>query len=119
MAMTASCKITNNTGSEIVITSMGQVNDDASFQAPPAGTKYANGESFTISMGNDSFPLAPKGVGFDMGFICLGNTQIGGVYLDDPAVGSHSFSYGNTKSFAYTTENPGGNVYDVNISSVN
>jgi hypothetical protein len=34
MSMSTSVKITNNSGSEIVITSMGTVNDDASFVAP-------------------------------------------------------------------------------------
>ncbi|SMD34850.1 hypothetical protein SAMN04488029_2206 [Reichenbachiella faecimaris] len=115
MAMSASCTITNQTGSEIMITQMGKVNDDAGFTAPSIGTKVSNGESFTISMGNDSFPIAPRGVGFNMGFIDFGNQQLGSIYLDDPAVGAHQFNYGNTPVFDYPTQNPGGNVYDIQI----
>ena len=68
MAMTASCKITNQTGSPIKITNLNQVNDDASWQAPPVGSTYENGQSFTIVMGNESVPIAPRGIGFNLGF---------------------------------------------------
>jgi len=119
MAMSASCTITNNTGATIMITNMGEVNDDAAFTAPAVGTMIPNGQQFTISMGNDSVFFAPRGVGFNMGFICQGNFQLGGIYFDDPAVGAHSFSYTNTPVFNYPTQNPGGNVYTIQIGLVN
>ena len=113
--MSASCTITNNTGSAIIITNMGTVNDDAAFTAPAVGTTIQNGDNFTISMGNDSVFFAPRGVGFNFGFICQGNFTLGGIYLDDPAVGAHQFSYSNTAVFNYPTQNPGGNVYTIQI----
>ena len=115
MAMAASCTITNNTGSTILITECSQVNDDATWSAPHPGSRYENGQSFTISMGNDSAPFAPRGVGFSLGFVCQANFEAGGIYFDDPAVGEHHFAYGNTGVFSYPTSNPGGNSYDVDI----
>ena len=94
---------------------MGQVNDDSTWSAPPTGSKYNNGESFTIAMGNSSVPFAPQGVGFNMGFVCQSNFEAGGIYLDDPAVGAHHFTYGNTSVFSYPTQNPSGNSYTIQI----
>jgi len=116
MSMSASCTFTNSTGSVIKITTMGTVNDDASFNAPPVGTVYQPNDQFTISMGNSSVPFAPRGVGFNMGFICQSNFDIGGVYFEDPAVGTPNWSYGNTTAFAYAEAGGnGGNVYTVDL----
>ena len=104
MSMSASAKITNNTGSTIMITKMAKVNDDATWTAPGVGTQVKNGDSFTIAMGNSSAFIAPKGVGFDCGFVCQSNFQVGEIHLDDPAVGAHHFTYGNTGTFSYPTK---------------
>ena len=118
MSMGASCSIKNNTGNTLVVTSVSQVNDDATWSAPSIGTKIANGESVTISMGNASaFPFV-RGVGFDLGFIDLGSAVLGGIYLDDPAVGAHHFSYTNQQIFKYDTTNPSGNTYNVEIGLI-
>jgi hypothetical protein len=50
-----------------------------------------------------------------MGFLRKENFQLGAIYLDDPTVGSHSFTYGNEAFFDYPTQNPGGNVYTIQI----
>lgn len=102
MAMSASTKIVNNTGSVIKFTNVSQVNDDATWDVnPAAGTDITNGNSMLISMGNSSVFFAPKGVGFNATFVCQSNFQIGSVYLDDPAVGAHHFDYGNQEIFKY------------------
>lgn len=117
MAMTASCKLINNTGSMILFTSITQVNDDATWDVnPPAGTQIQDGSSTLIAMGNSSVFFAPQGVGFSAQFVCQSNFQPGGVSLDDPAVGEHSFSLGNTARFNYQITNPQGNDYQVVIS---
>lgn len=116
MSMGASCTITNNTGAVLVVTQISQVNDDATWSAPPVGTKIANGQSVQISMGNASaFPFV-RGVGFNLGFIDLSSGILGGIYLDIPAVGAHHFSYANQQTFNYPTTNPSGNTYNVGIS---
>ncbi len=115
--MSASLEIKNATGSVIKFSSINQVNDDATWSvAPLAGNPILNGSSVNISMGNSSVFIAPKGVGADCKFICLGGEyDFGQIYFDDPAVGAHSFTFSNEKVFSYTVDNPSSNSYIVTI----
>jgi len=110
--MSASTRITNNTGGIIKFTSISQVNDDATWDVQPGvGNIIQNGESCLISMGNSSF--FPKGVGFNATFVDS-DLSIGKVYLDDPAVGTHHFTTGG--DFKFDIQNPSGNTYLVNVT---
>lgn len=109
--MSASCKITNNTGVTIIFTNISKVNDDATWSIQPLPhTKIANGESCQIAMGNNS--IFPTGVGFKASFVDA-NLQAGIIYLDDPAVGEHHFTFNG--NFRYTESNPNGNSYYIAI----
>ena len=119
MAMSASLQIMNNTGSDLMFTSISPVNDDSTWSAPAEGSVLASGSSDTISMGNSSVIFAPKGVGCNVKFICKDNFELGQIYLDDPAVGSHSFHFGNEGVFDYVVENPTGNSYVVKVLLLN
>lgn len=117
MAMGASLEIINQTGSAIMFTQINQVNDDATWSVvPPAGTVIANGGSTTISMGNASVIIAPRGVGASCVFVCQGNFKAGSIYFDDPAVGAHSFDFDQSGVFKYDVQNPTGNSYVVTIA---
>jgi len=116
MAMSASCTITNNTGSTIIISAIGPINNDPGWSAPGAGQKFKNGESFTIYMGGESLPITPEAVGFNLTFVCQSHQQTGGILFSDPAVGAHSFTYANTAIFDYSTQNPTGNSFSVEVS---
>ncbi|MEP2024841.1 MAG: hypothetical protein ABJH98_13205 [Reichenbachiella sp.] len=112
MAMGASCEIVNNTGHVIVFTTISQVNDDSTWNIkPPVATKIANGDNCLISMGNSSF--FPRGVGFDAQFVDS-NLNPGRIYLDDPAVGKHEFTFNG--NFKFTQTNPSGNSYVITIN---
>ncbi len=113
MSMGASTQIVNNTSGIIVFTSITKVNDDATWSInPPVGTKIKPGESCTISMGNSSF--FPRGVGFNSEFINA-DLDLGGIYLDDPAVGKHHFN--TNGDFNYAITNSSGNSYVVEVSN--
>jgi hypothetical protein len=117
MAMGASLQIVNNTGSAIKFTQIAQVNDDATWSVvPPAGTLIKNGSSVTISMGNASIIIAPRGVGASCIFMCQRNFEAGSIYFDDPAVGAHSFDFDQSGVFNYDVQNPTGNSYVVTIT---
>jgi hypothetical protein len=116
MAMSASLEILNNTGSDIMFTNVGQVNDDATWSAPNIGDTLATGKSATIAMGNSSVFFAPKGVGANVFFISKNTFSIGQIYFDDPAVGEHSFNFDQSGKFNYAVSNPSGNSYVVAIT---
>ncbi|MCE9686762.1 MULTISPECIES: hypothetical protein [Shewanella] len=117
MALSASLEIVNNTSYNIKITGVSKVNDDSTFAGIKVGDVILPDGSETLAMGNSSVFLAPKGCGADITFIVADdNLDLGNVYLDIPAVGAHSFSYGNETVFAYATQNPSGNNYIVAIS---
>lgn len=117
MAMGSVLTIVNATGSNIMFTNISQVNDDTTWTVKPqAGTLITNRGQVSIEMGNSSVFIAPRGVGADCSFMCQGNFQAGNIYFDDPAVGAHSFSYGNTEVFSYMAQNTSGNNYTVTIS---
>jgi|GEM_PF-3104225 len=95
-----------------MFTNISQVNDDSTWSIqPPVGTKLPNGGSCQISMGNSSF--FPKGVGFNALFVTA-SLSTGQVYLDDPAVGEHHFSFNG--NFKFNVTNPSGNSYVVTIN---
>lgn len=113
MAMSASTALVNKTGRMIMFTSITQVNDDSTWDVnPAAGKKIQDGEQCLISMGNSSAFIFPKGVGFEAHFVDS-DFNIGGVTLDDPAIGKHEFSYSG--NFNYKEENPSGNSYVITI----
>lgn len=119
MAMGATLQIINSTGSAIMFTGINQVNDDATWSVvPPAGTQIPNGQSVVIGMANSSVFFAPRGVGASCVFVCQSNFAAGEIDFDDPAIGAHSFNFGNTAVFDYTVTNPSGNTYVVQISLV-
>ena len=112
MSMGASITVVNNTGSTIMFTSVTKVNDDPTFSGISKGQKLAAAASATLSMANSSaFPFV-RGVGANIQFT-NSNFDMGGITLDDPAVGAHSFSYLNGAEFTYHTTNPNGNSYTV------
>ena len=115
MAMSASTRIYNNTGGIIKFVSISQVNDDATWDIQPSvGSVIQNSDSCLIAMGNSSCPPFVRGVGFNAKFVDS-NLDLGGVYLDDPAIGAHSFN--NTgDSFDFRVTNPSGNSYEVYIT---
>ncbi|MBE0370348.1 hypothetical protein [Pseudoalteromonas aurantia] len=119
MSISASVTLINKTGSAIKITQCSHVNDDATFSGISVGDVIENGSSEKLKMGNSSVFLAPRGCGCDISFICQSNFEIGNIVFDDPAVGAHSFSFGNTEVFAYT---PGGDTsssdYTVTVSLI-
>ena len=79
-----------------MISSIDKVNDDATFDS--TGYDYIQpGQSIMIEMGNHSF--LPKGTGFNLTFSC--NGEDGGIKLDVPGVGPHSFTYENQSAFSY------------------
>ena len=113
MAMGAQCTITNDTGSNIVFSSVGQVNDDSTWSVNPApGTVIADGGTCVISMGNRS--VFPRGVGFNAQFVAP-SLKTGGIYLDDPAVGAHHFDFSG--DYNYKATNPSSNNYYVTITA--
>lgn len=114
--MSASLEILNNTGSDIMFTSVDQVNDDATWSAPSAGQVLSTGNNVVIAMGNSSVFFAPQGVGADVKFICRSNFGMGQIYFDDPAVGAHSFNFDSSGLFNYEVKNPSGNSYIVAIT---
>ncbi len=116
MAMSASLTIVNATGATIMFTQVSKVNDDSTWSAPSVGTSLDTGDSTTIAMGNSSVFFAPQGVGANVYFVCQSNFQLGQIYFDDPAVGEHSFKYGNTAVFSYDTTNSSGNSYTVTVT---
>ena len=116
MALSAALTIKDSTGSLIKFTKVSPVNDDSTFSGIKVGDSLQNGQSATQAMGNSSVVIAPKGCGADIQFVCQSNFEIGEVYLDIPAVGAHSFRYGNQDVFDYQTENPSGNNYTVTVS---
>ncbi len=117
MSMSASTKIVNDTGSEIMFSSVSKVNDDQTWDVTPSvGTHIKNGDNCLIAMGNSSVPFAPKGVGFKADFVCQSNFQAGSIHLDDPAVGKHEFKFYNKEVFHFHTTNPSGNTYVVTVS---
>lgn len=113
MSMSASTQIINDTSGILMFTTIGKVNDDATWAInPPVGTKLNNGESCTISMGNASF--FPRGVGFAAEFVTA-ELETGGISLDDPAVGKHEFTTNGNFNFAIS--NPNGNSYVVKVTN--
>jgi len=109
MSMSATLKISNNTGGVIVFSNINKVNDDATWSiTPPVGTKFKAGDSCLIGMGNASF--FPKGVGCSANFIDS-NLDVGNVTLEDPAVGSYNLS--GSGDFTFEKSNPNGNSYEV------
>lgn len=118
MPMSASVTVKNETGSVITITDVSKVNDDAVFKGINIGDKIENTKDETLEMSNKSLIIAPRGVGCSIRFICHSNFQIGEIYLDDPAIGRHWFSYGNQGVFAYAEANPSGNNYTITIRLV-
>lgn len=117
MSMGASLQIVNNTGAVIILTSIDQVNDDATWSAPAVGTQVESGSSVTISMGNASVFFAPQGVGADVKFLLAqAPFPMGQIYFEDPAVGSYSFNYDQSGCFNYAATNPNGNSYVVVIT---
>lgn len=116
MSMSASLQIINNTGSDIMFSSVEQVNDDATWNAPSSGQILTTGNNVVIAMGNSSVFFAPKGVGADVRFVCRSNFGLGQIYFNDPAVGAHSFNFDNSGLFKYEVTNPSGNSYVVNIT---
>ncbi|OMH33607.1 hypothetical protein [Motiliproteus sp. MSK22-1] len=116
MALSASLKIVNHTSYSIKITSVEKVNDDSTFAGIDVGDVIASDGSETLAMGNSSVFIAPKGCGADIGFV-IGDTNmdLGAIRLDIPAVGAHSFSYGNESVVSYDTTNPSGNNYEVAV----
>lgn len=118
MAMSATITLVNSTGSMLLITGVNPVNDDATLVGIKAGDRIPNGASETLVMANSSVFIAPKGVGADITFVCQSNFQPGEIYLDDPAVGQHTFTFGNLPVFSYNVTNPAGNNYFVTVALV-
>ena len=116
MAASASVRIVNDTDSLILITGVSHVNDDPTFHGIKSGDRLSSGESKTLSMGNESFIGFPRGVGCDITFVCQENFKPGHVHFDDPAIGKHSFSFGDTSAFHYKTETESDDFYQVKIS---
>lgn len=143
MAISASLKIVNqiaagpnNEGTSITLTSISQVNDDATWSVPQNGTVLqANGAPANLAMGNSSVFIAPKGCGanvnFSYNYLQNGEiyTQTGQIYLEIPAVGEHTL-WGHTlpvppgnpvpankiPDFKFAITNTGGNSYEVTVS---
>ena len=113
MALSASLQILNNTGGNILVTNVEQVNDDSTWVAPSIGTVIPNGQTVTIAMGNSSVFFAPKGCGCNF-FFTDAQFQMGNIYLDIPAVGAHTLNGGSTV-FKYVFGNTGGNSYNATI----
>jgi hypothetical protein len=118
MSISASLTVVNKTGSLIKITSCTHVNDDATFSGISTGDTIDNGKDRKLKMGNNSFVLAPRGCGCDIQFICQSNFDSGEIVFDDPAVGEHSFSFGNKNVFAYTVDGDSNSNYTVTINLV-
>jgi len=119
MSMSSKIKIINTIDSTIIVTAMNKLNDDAVWIAPRVGTSYKKGESFTITVENDSFTYTPQGVGFKFEFVCIGNSKMGGIVLDDPGIGEHHFGFKNAKTFDYPIQNPKGDDYVIEIALLN
>jgi hypothetical protein len=116
--ISASITITNNTGSPLTFTTVDQVNDDADWSAPAVGSTLQPCASVTISMRNKSV-IPPRGVGANIAFTCQINTDSGSIYFDDPAVGAHSFDFGNETVFSYTQANvESDNSYNITVGLV-
>ena len=111
----ATCTITNDTASPIVITAIEQVNNDQTFEAPVLGTKINTGQSFTIRMGNHAIIVEPIAVGFALTFLSESTDAMGGITFKDPEVTPSSFSYENESVFSYNETNPSANNYAVKI----
>ncbi|HXM01223.1 MAG TPA: hypothetical protein VN939_01385 [Chthoniobacterales bacterium] len=119
MALSASLEVINNTGSEIVVSDVDQVNDDSTWNAPSSGTVVLNGQSVIVAMGNSSVFLAPQGCGCNFKFTNA-QSQTGNIYLDVPAVGEHTLNGGTVENeFTYSFSNPTGNSYIATISAPN
>lgn len=117
MSMSASLEIVNNTGSNILFTQIGTVNDDATWSVvPPTGTIIPTGKSQSIAMGNSSIIPFVRGVGANCVFMCQNNFKPGTIYFDDPAIGPHSFNFDQSGVFNYDVQNPNGNSYIVTIT---
>ncbi|MFT6779343.1 MAG: hypothetical protein ACJAV1_003286 [Paraglaciecola sp.] len=119
MSISASVTVINKTGSSIKITQCTHVNDDATFSGISTGDVIENGNRQALKMGNSSVFFAARGCGCNIQFISQANFELGNILFDDPAVGEHSFSFGNTDVFAYTV---GGDTsksdYTVTVSVV-
>lgn len=102
MAMSVTLNVLNSTGQELNISAITAVNDDPTFNAPSPPFTMASCQKFTVVMANESVSIAPRGVGAHIVFTNADGSQLGGIILDDPAIGAHSFSYANTEFYCYT-----------------
>ncbi|MDJ0744885.1 MAG: hypothetical protein QNJ32_16185 [Xenococcaceae cyanobacterium MO_167.B27] len=116
MAASASLTLVNKTGSPIKITKVKSINNDSTFVGINVNDVIENEYQQTQVIGNSSVVIASQGCGAYIGFVCESNFELGEVYLNIPAVGAHSFQYGNKEVFVYKTENTSENNYIVTIS---
>ncbi len=91
MAMRASLIVDNNSGDDLKIVSIFKLNDDAEFSGVTLGQVLSDGGFAQLYMGNNSFGLAPKGVGVQLTLVNLTASRYISVYLTIPASGPTTF----------------------------
>jgi hypothetical protein len=116
MAIRANVNIINNTKTSIKIIDISPVNDVSYHTYPEVGSVVEPGGSVHIEVGNLSVFFASRGTGFSFKFIDVEDLELGEVYFDDPAIGAHSFRFGNEKVFKYVDKETSDRHYDVTIS---
>lgn len=119
MSNSASCMIVNQTGSKIMITSMGNINEYTTLTAPSVGTIFQKGEELTIKM---TFIPPVAEIGFNMNFVCQEIFSMGSIQFKkfslDPSIEPQQFTFGNEKAFKYSVKIINDSVAYITIETV-
>ena len=107
MSIQASLVVVNQTGETLKVVAVSKVNDDAKFGGIEPGQVFEEGTLGQLFMSNNSFGLAPQGVGAQVTLVDLTVSRYVTVYLEIPASGSATFEARDAKGIVMTTEIPG------------